>query len=69
MYTHRMQLKTSTKISLKFTLFATVILLIFSVIIVILFFGTWYSKQKERLHINIDYEPPMLLSIIRDSSF
>ena len=64
-----MQLKTSTKISLKFTLFATVILLIFSVVIVALFFWTRYSKQKERLNINIAYEPPALLNIIRDSSF
>jgi signal transduction histidine kinase len=59
-----MQLKTSTKISLKFTLFATVILLIFSVVIFILFFGTRYSKQKERLHINKAYQPPMLLTTI-----
>ena len=69
MYTYEMQLKTSTKISLKFTLFATVILLIFSAIIVVLFFDTRYAKQKEKLSINIDYEPPVLLKIIHDSSF
>jgi ABC-type phosphate transport system permease subunit len=64
-----MQLKTSTRISLKFTLCATIILLCFSMIIVVLFFETRYSKQKERLSTNIAYEPPALLTIIRDSAF
>ena len=60
-----MQLKTSTKISLKFTFFATVVLLIFSAVISALFFGTRYSKQRERLYINVDYAPPFLLELVR----
>jgi signal transduction histidine kinase len=63
-----MQLKTSTKISLKFTFFTTILLLIFSILIIALFFRTWYSKQQESLHINTEYESPILLNIIHDSS-
>ena len=60
-----MQFKTSTKISLKFTFFATVVLFFFSAVIFALFFGTWYGKQKERLYMNVDYEPPFLLEFVR----
>lgn len=60
-----MKLKTSTKISLKFTLFASIILFIFSFVIFILFFSTRYSKQKARLSMNADYEPPLLLEFVQ----
>ncbi|MDR3169390.1 MAG: hypothetical protein LBU27_06650 [Candidatus Peribacteria bacterium] len=59
-----MQFKTSTKISLKFTIFATFIVVIFSVLVFILFFKTWYEKQAERLFLDKDYQPPMLLTIV-----
>jgi signal transduction histidine kinase len=60
-----MQLKTSTKISLKFTFFASVILFIFSFVIFVLFFRTRYSKQKARLYVNAEYEPPFLLEFVQ----
>jgi signal transduction histidine kinase len=59
-----MQLKTSTKISLKFTFFATIILLFFSLVIFVLFFATRYSKQKARFSMNMEYEPPFLLEFV-----
>lgn len=59
-----MQCKTSTKISLKFTFFTMVIVVIFSLLIFIFFFNTWYRKQSERLIIDKDYQPPMMLTII-----
>ncbi|MDR2541447.1 MAG: hypothetical protein LBD11_06960 [Candidatus Peribacteria bacterium] len=63
-----MQFKTSTKISLKFTFFTTIVLLIFSVLILSLFFQTRYSKQEDRLLMNGEYVPPFLLEFMHTSS-
>jgi signal transduction histidine kinase len=41
-----------------------VIVVIFSLLIFIFFFNTWYRKQSERLIIDKDYQPPMMLTII-----
>ncbi|MDR0860340.1 MAG: HAMP domain-containing histidine kinase [Candidatus Peribacteria bacterium] len=62
-----MQFKTSTKISLKFTFFTTIVLLIFSFLIFALFFRARYSKQEDRLLMNGEYTPPYLLEFVHTS--
>ncbi|MDD2537722.1 MAG: hypothetical protein PHU61_04525 [Candidatus Absconditabacteria bacterium] len=61
-----MKLKTSTKISLKFTLFASILLLIFSFLLIPSFFQTRYSKQQNRLHMReIRYERPLFFKFMK----
>ncbi|MDR2191150.1 MAG: HAMP domain-containing histidine kinase [Candidatus Peribacteria bacterium] len=62
-----MQLKTSTKISLKFTFFTMVVLMVFSQIILVLFFETRYTKQQARLYVNTTYQPPFLLDLLHNT--
>ncbi|MDR0651430.1 MAG: hypothetical protein LBG59_08840 [Candidatus Peribacteria bacterium] len=62
-----MQLKTSTKISLKFTLFTTIILLTFSIVTFVLFFEIRYTKQKNTLRTNIAPTPPLLFELARNN--
>ncbi|GHW02494.1 hypothetical protein AGMMS50249_2800 [candidate division SR1 bacterium] len=64
-----MKLKTSTKISLKFTLFTSAILIVFSIIVCLLFFSTRYHKQQQRLVMNSDYSQPVMLDFIRTIAF
>ena len=59
-----MKLKTSTKISLKFTILSFVIIVIFSLIISFVFFRTRYFKQKEMLIHDRAYEKPFFLNVI-----
>ena len=58
-----MKLKTSTKISLKFTLLSVVTIAFFSTLILEGFFNTRFNKQWEILHNDKDYQKPFLLNM------
>jgi len=57
-----MQYKTSTKISLKFTLFSSILLLLFGFFVNFLFFWSWYYIQNQRLNSQISIVIPWILS-------
>lgn len=61
-----MKLKTSTKISLRFTFMTMLVLCFFSCLIFFLFFNTRYYKQQDLLLNEWEYPIPTFLKIIHD---
>ena len=62
-----MKLKTSVKISLKFTLFSVLLVFLFSVTIFSLYFRSWYSKSAEIIDNNAYYRAPLVLKLLEES--